>query len=276
VSQFEGRARRPRRYSSNWARGREHPRLVTDPGVKSGYLSEIFVSFQGEGAHIGERHLFVRLAGCHLRCRYCDTPDSLERSASFVVHSASGATQYANPVSPQMVAELVRSLLAGAGPVDAISLTGGEPLTQARFLADFLSTARFALPVLLETSGTLPRQLGEILPYIDIVSMDIKLPSNTGEPDFWEEHRTFLRLAANKALYVKILVDDSTSDGDFMRALQLLDGDRGLAVFLQPILDTAGRPTIALANLDRLHSLARTSLDRVRVLPQIHKVLGIP
>ena len=48
--------------------------------MRPGYLSEIFVSFQGEGAHVGYRHLFVRLAGCNLRCRYCDTPDSRERT----------------------------------------------------------------------------------------------------------------------------------------------------------------------------------------------------
>ncbi len=248
--------------------------MVTDHVVTPGYLSEIFVSFQGEGVRVGERHLFVRLAGCHLRCRYCDTPDSLQRTPGFVVHAAGAATRYANPVTPQTVAELVRALLASSGPVDAISLTGGEPLTQARFLVDLLSTAQFTLPVLLETSGTLPRQLAEVLPHIDIVSMDIKLPSNTGEPDFWEEHGAFLRLAASKALYVKILVDDETSDADFSRALKLLDGDRGVALFLQPIMDSAGRVAIALDRLDRLQRLARASLDQVRVLPQMHKVLG--
>ena len=68
--------------------------------MKSGYLSEVFVSFQGEGAHIGRRHLFVRLAGCNLRCSYCDTPDSLERTTAYTVYASGGVpTRHANPVS---------------------------------------------------------------------------------------------------------------------------------------------------------------------------------
>ncbi len=59
--------------------------------VVKGYLSEIFVSFQGEGLHVGRRHLFLRLSGCHLRCRYCDTPGSLTRSDHFCVRSQAGA-----------------------------------------------------------------------------------------------------------------------------------------------------------------------------------------
>ena len=40
------------------------------------YLSEVFSSIQGEGLYVGDRHLFVRFAGCNLNCQYCDTPDS--------------------------------------------------------------------------------------------------------------------------------------------------------------------------------------------------------
>jgi len=48
---------------------------------RGGNVSEVFVSFQGEGVHAGRRHLFVRLGGCPLRCRYCDTPESLVPTA---------------------------------------------------------------------------------------------------------------------------------------------------------------------------------------------------
>ena len=68
--------------------------------MPKGYLSEIFVSFQGEGLYAGRRHLFLRLSGCHLRCRYCDTPGSLERTPSFRVYSdGTSVLEGANPVT---------------------------------------------------------------------------------------------------------------------------------------------------------------------------------
>src|SRR6185295_8200212 len=95
-----------------------------------GYLSEVFVSFQGEGAHVGRRHLFVRLAGCNIRCRYCDTPDSLERSGTYTVYRDDRMPEiHTNPVDAAEISGTVQRLLAADPPIDAIALTGGEPLT---------------------------------------------------------------------------------------------------------------------------------------------------
>jgi len=245
--------------------------------VKSGYLSEIFVSFQGEGAHVGRRHLFVRLAGCNLRCRYCDTPDSLERTAGYTVYSCDGDPQtQKNPVSSSDLAHSVGALLERSRPVDAIALTGGEPLTQSEFLSAFLQAGRFDVPVLLETNGVLPRRLGDVLPFVDIISMDIKPPSNTGEGAFWSEHAEFLELARTKDLYVKILVDETTSDADLEQAASLLAPIKPVvSVFLQPIVDEQRRPMISAGRLTDLYVLARRSLTSLRVLPQTHKLLGI-
>ena len=40
-------------------------------------LSEIFTSVEGEGIYFGTKTMFVRLAGCHLKCFWCDTPYAL-------------------------------------------------------------------------------------------------------------------------------------------------------------------------------------------------------
>ena len=247
-----------------------------NPAVRPGYLSEIFVSFQGEGAHVGRRHLFVRLSGCNLRCSYCDTPDSLERSAGYTVYRERGAERWKNPASPVDVAALVTTILAEDPPIDAIAITGGEPLTQSEFLADFLRTGRFSVPILLETNGVLPLRLPHVLPFVDIVSMDVKPPSNTGERAFWEEHAAFLDLSRGKDTYVKVLVDETTSDQDVERAAALLASLRpAVPTFMQPIVDRLGAPAISAERLTHLYRIARRQIDLLRVLPQTHKLLGI-
>jgi len=245
--------------------------------VRRGYLSEIFASFQGEGAHLGRRHLFVRLAGCNLRCRYCDTPDSLERRPEFVlVRDANSSERHANPVSASGAAALVQTILAGDRYVDAVAVTGGEPLVQSEFLSELLQRGKFGVPVLLETAGVLARRLPDVLPWVDIVSMDIKLPSNTGERQFWDEHALFLEHARAKALYVKVLVDDASADEDVERAASLVAvGAPSAPVFVQPISDPTGYPSISPRRLTELFLLVRRHVGDVRVVPQTHKVLGI-
>jgi 7-carboxy-7-deazaguanine synthase len=245
--------------------------------VKHGYLSEVFVSFQGEGAYAGRRHLFVRLAGCNLRCGYCDTPDSLERTGEFTLSGGhEPAVRRRNPISAADLVRLVTSLFESVAPVDAIALTGGEPLTQSDFLAEFLSAGRFRCPVLLETNGVLPDRLSELIQLVDVVSMDIKLASNTREGPFWEEHAEFLKLARTKDLYVKIPVDQLTADEEVDRACSLVATVApGTPTFLQPIVDADNRPSIAGDRVAQLYAIARRHLESVRVLPQMHKIIGI-
>lgn len=245
--------------------------------VKSGYLSEMFVSFQGEGVYVGRRHLFVRLAGCNIRCRYCDTPDSLVRTPSYTVYDREGRSEARpNPISAGDLRRLIENRLEADQPIDAIALTGGEPLTQSEFLAEVLKGGGFGVPVLLETNGVLPRRLQEVLSWVDIVSMDIKLPSNSGEGEFWEAHADFLELARSKDLYAKILVDAGTASAEVGRAAQMLAAVQpNVPAFLQPIVGPAGESTIGVQELTALYEVAWRSLGSVRVLPQTHKLLGI-
>ncbi|HXX94575.1 MAG TPA: 7-carboxy-7-deazaguanine synthase QueE, partial [Planctomycetota bacterium] len=90
---------------------------------EKGHLLEVFSSFQGEGPYAGLRQVFVRLSGCHLRCVYCDTPDSWERSPGW---SLSGVPR-TNPASSEETLDAIRSL----GPHPSVSFTGGEPVLQA-------------------------------------------------------------------------------------------------------------------------------------------------
>lgn len=238
-----------------------------------GYLSEIFLSFQGEGTEVGRRQLFVRLAGCNLRCRYCDTPDSLERVSTCLVHGPDGQVrEIANPLAAGAVIEAAGPLLAGGG-VDGTAITGGEPLMQAEFLAQLLAGAQWPRPILLETNGMLPEPLRAVVALVDVVSMDIKLPSNSGERGFWDQHARFLATAGDKA-YVKVLVDATTDVAEVARAADLV-GDR-VPMFLQPITGSGGSVDIGATDLQRFFGAARSRARDIRVLPQTHKMLAIP
>lgn len=244
--------------------------------MTKGYVSEIFSSFQGEGLFAGRRHLFVRLGACNLRCGYCDTPESLERTPICAVYATDGSkADRANPLTAPEVKDLLEPFL-GAPGLHALAVTGGEPLVQSKFLAELLSVARLSLPVLLETNGTYPERLDDVLPFLSIVSMDVKLPSNSGERAFWDEHAAFLAKSAGKALYVKVPVDESTVEEDVARAAALVaDSTAKPTFFLQPIMSPTNELRISPTRLERFYDVASRHLDDVRVLPQAHKALGI-
>lgn len=248
--------------------------------VTGAHVTEIFVSFQGEGPHVGRRQLFVRFGGCPLRCRWCDTPGSLERAPECRVLDPGGARRLANPLAlERLEAEVVR-LVRLAPPLHAVAVTGGEPLAQSDALAAWLARSAIGLPVLLETAGILPARLERVLPLVAIVSLDVKLPSNTGERPRWEEHAECLRraVAAGRDVYVKMPVDGGTDPADVARGARLVaDVAPGVPLFLTPITaPDSGAATIDAPALDAFHAVASRAHGDVRILPQLHKVLGVP
>lgn len=244
-----------------------------------GNVSELFVSFQGEGAHAGRRHLFVRFGGCPLRCRYCDTPESLVPVDVCRVLGPDGEQRRRNPLDVATLAGDVARLAASAPPLHAVAVTGGEPLAQVDFLATWLAEAPPPAPVLLETAGILPARLARVLPLVAIVSLDVKCPSNTGERARWDEHAACLAaaVAAGREVYVKMPVDAGTAPEEVEQGARLVAAvDPHVPLFLTPLTEpTTPRPTIGPHDLERLHAVASRHVADVRVLPQLHKVLGI-
>lgn len=248
------------------------------PSRDAGYLSEVFVSFQGEGAYAGEEHLFLRFAGCPLRCRYCDTPGSLTRTARCQLRvPGQGEQLLANPLPAEALETHVAAALAARPSIQKLAITGGEPLLQWRFLCSFLPRVRSWRPVLIETAGVHPAWLEPLVEFVDVVSMDIKLLSNSGEGPFWDEHERFLQIACARDVYVKILADDATPEDEVAHAVALVHRvGAGIPVFLQPIHDADGKPTLSAPRLHALFARARDLHGPVRFLPQVHKLLGIP
>jgi organic radical activating enzyme len=73
-------------------------------------------------------------------------------------------------------------------------------------------------------------------------------------------------------------VDDATAVDEVERGARLVaDAGPDVALFLTPLTEPAGtRPTIDTHELERLHAVASRHVRDVRVLPQLHKVLGVP
>ena len=245
----------------------------------AGNVSEMFVSFQGEGLHAGRRQLFVRFAGCPLRCRYCDTPESLVPVERCRVLGPDGEHRLSNPLDVATLAGEVARLAGSAPPLHAVAVTGGEPLAQADFIERWLVDAPPPVPVLLETAGILPARLGRLLPYVAIVSLDFKCPSNTGERPRWDEHEACVAaaVAAGRDVYVKMPVDAATAPDEVEHGARLLARIApAVPLFLTPLTEPATpRLTIDVHGLERLHAVASRHVADVRVLPQLHKVLGI-
>jgi len=248
-------------------------------GRGGGNVSEMFVSFQGEGLHAGRRHLFVRVGGCPLRCRYCDTPESLVPVPECRILGPDGERRRANPFTPAALEAEVQALAAAAPPLAALAVTGGEPLAQTDFLAAWFEMRARTLPILLETAGILPARLARLLPEVAIVSLDLKCPSNTGERARWDEHRACLEaaVAARRDVYVKMPVDEGTLAEEVEHGARLVAGVHpAVPLFLTPLTPPDGTNlTIGAATLEHLHAVASRLHPDVRVMPQLHKVLGI-
>lgn len=128
------------------------------------FITEIFKSIQGESSYAGLPCIFVRLTGCNLRCKWCDT--------AYAFH---GGTKYSLDDILRRVGEFSGGRENGGRSVRLVEITGGEPLLQpdtpelARRLLDSDYT------VLIETSGErdisqLPREVVKIV--------DVKCPDS--------------------------------------------------------------------------------------------------
>jgi 7-carboxy-7-deazaguanine synthase len=247
-------------------------------------LVEIFSAIQGEGLNVGTRQIFVRFGGCDLRCTYCDSEHTWVAQTTCSIEHTPGQRdfkEYANPVSIAQVLGWVKDQNT-PNLHDSISFTGGEPLLHAKFLQQLLPLLRSGtgLPLYLETGGHRPQQLALIIEHLDLVGMDIKLPSVSGE-EHWAAHQDFLRICVQQgcAVFGKIIVSQATLVADLIKATDLIASiDPQIPVFLQPVsaLDQPhqANPVPPLpAQVLEWQALLKRSLATVRVIPQTHKAI---
>jgi 7-carboxy-7-deazaguanine synthase len=249
-------------------------------------LIEIFSAIQGEGINVGTRQIFVRFGGCDLRCAYCDSQHTWQKQPTCEIEHTPGDRDfqtYDNPIElPQLLDWVDRQNQPHLH--DSISITGGEPLLHAPFLAQFLPQVKELthLPIYLETGGHRPKQLATVLPYLDLVGMDIKLPSVSGETH-WERHHQFLTAChdAGVEVFIKMIISQTTEPAELQQAARLVaEIDRQIVVFLQPMTALAQPHTNAVltaptpAQVLAWQAVMKENLPHVRVVPQTHKMLG--
>lgn len=218
-------------------------------------ITEVFDSIQGEGIYLGEKQLFVRFFGCNLKCRFCDT--QLHRF-----------TEY----EPQ---ELFEEIVLYPPDFHSISFTGGEPLLQKDFLKEvLLLTHNEGYKNYLQTNGTLPGELKEVINYVDILAVDLKLPTSTGMGYLWGLQRKFLKIASQKEVFLKAVICRTTQEEDLREMLKLIkETEQNMLLVLQP--NSYENDCRLQGRLESFRDICIEEGIATCILPQMHKVIGV-
>ena len=247
--------------------------------MRSANIAEVFSSIQGEGIYVGERMLFIRFAKCNLRCKTCDTKRALLPRKTFHVQRGPSDDSFFRAPNPVTSARLLTIAEKFQEELHhrTVSITGGEPLVQAAFLEEFLPVARKLFPMIyLETNGTLAKELARVLKFVDIIAMDIKLRSVTGENVALATHEKFLRLARGKKVFVKIVVGPRVNLKELEGAAKMLwRVAPGISLVLQPVSVKNAPYPFKPGELLALEKACLRYVGDIRIIPQVHRILKL-
>jgi 7-carboxy-7-deazaguanine synthase len=232
-------------------------------------LSEIFTSIEGEGILIGTKTMFIRMAGCHLGCIWCDT--------RYALPFDSGKAYTLEHVK-KMISEELRP------NTYKVNFTGGEPLLQHLAVADLAKFIKDkGLKTYLESSCFDSHRFEKVLPFIDISKIEFKMSDSEAVDS--EHHATLLinerecldmSIAWSKTTYVKVVVTASSSIEEFRKLLHDTFAHiqtRDLAGFI--IQPSSGMEAPSLEKLLDFYDATYPIYHNVRIIPQLHKLIGV-
>ena len=202
---------------------------------------EIFKSIDGEGIRVGYPVTFIRLAGCNLRCNYCDTKYSYE-------------DEKFTEITPQEIYNQVYKLGG-----KRITLTGGEPLIHkdVKVLVDLLIQKGYEVNI--ETNGSV-----DITLFLDkhtIITMDYKCASSDMEDKMLLDNISKLR----KQDVLKFVVSD---DND-LDTVQRIYQNTKATVYISPVFGRIEPKQIVEYMLEH-------NMENCRVQVQLHKIIWNP
>ena len=220
------------------------------------YLIEIYKSVQGESSFAGRPCIFVRLAGCNLRCSWCDSE-----------YTFKGGYKLSDD---EIVSEIEK-----LAPVKLIEFTGGEPLLQERELVPLMERLLASgYELMIETSGE--RSLDRVPAAVHKI-VDVKCPGSGEGGSFRMSNLEYL----TKGDEVKFVITDR-GDYEFARDFirqQALESRAG-SVLLSPAFNKT--PSIVrstdncmLDPRDMVEWMLADGLD-ARLSLQIHKYIWEP
>lgn len=200
-------------------------------------ITEIFSSIQGEGLRQGEPTLFIRFAGCNLKCSFCDTKYAWKQG---------------HPYSVSQVLDEIKKKKQ-TYPAQWICITGGEPLVQN--IADLVRKLKQeGFKIQVETNGTLYRTLP-----VDWYSVSPK----PNEYDCRPEYR-------KKTMEVKIVVTQNL-DLESIRRLRKTFPEK-TPLLLQP---QSNRKWSMELGIKLLEQSLRAGVQNIRLSVQLHKIFGL-
>ncbi|HAM39636.1 MAG TPA: 7-carboxy-7-deazaguanine synthase QueE [Elusimicrobia bacterium] len=228
----------------------------------TGRISEIFSSVQGEGIYAGTPMIFVRFAGCNLKCDYCDTPESQSLENGKIL-------------SAEEIIKHVENEFENSKNTSIVSFTGGEPLLHSELISEIVPYFKGKeIKIYIDTNGILHEQFSKIADFIDFVAMDIKLPSSC-YAEYWKEHTEFLKISKNKT-FIKIVLTAKTAYNEFKRAIEIIEkADISIPLVLQPVTAVRNIETLPFDVIRAFKKLAEEKLTNVSIISQIHKRMGI-
>ena len=239
---------------------------ATDARVK---LNEIFTSIEGEGILFGTKTMFVRLAGCPLKCHWCDTPYALPLDSG-----------------PDYSMEDARELITKNLYPNTykINFTGGEPLVQHDAV---IALAKFArdkgIKTYLESACYDSTRFAKVLPFIDIVKIEFKLKDSqvVDEKNYESLIRNELEclelsISSGKTTYIKVVVTNSSSLIEFKelvhKVFRMVKPTEIAGFIIQPS-HKIDEPTLDV--LFGFYDVVFPMYDQVRIVPQLHKIIGV-
>jgi 7-carboxy-7-deazaguanine synthase len=227
------------------------------------WMQEVFGTIQGEGPFAGAPAIFVRLAGCNLRCTFCDTDfESSTWRPSLVELGDSIAAEY----------QKCRSKL--------VVITGGEPLRQnIRPFVDMLIDA--GMDIQIETSGTVcPPSLVPLLEEYHGVSITIVCSPKTGRINpiierYCEDFKYIIQEGCTASDGLPMF---STQEQGVIQQLYRPKDISQKRIWLQPMMEYHGRNDVntVRTNANTRHCVELAMRHNYKVCVQLHKILNMP